>query len=312
MITVSFIIPVANEEKRLEKTFTALQTVRVPHGIRLTEVIFVNDGSTDFTASMINEFGKHNKRVRLISYTQNQGKGYAVRQGMLAATGDYALFFDADMSTSLSQIKKFVPYMKNHRDVIIGTRKNGKSTVISRQPWSRELIGKCFTKLTQFLLQVDVTDFTCGFKAFSQRARLTIFPRSIINGWGFDAEILLLAKIMGFTIAEKAVAWTNDENTKVNLAKAIPQTLQELIRIHWIHIVKRYYFRPSKFPLSFDEVRQYQFGEFSPHLNPLPEEREKYHLLGGEQVEEFVFSIGVGDDRTEKVSVLSLEGKLAK
>src|SRR3989440_7138720 len=159
MITVSFIIPVANEEKRLEKTFTALQTVRVPHGIRLTEVIFVNDGSTDLTASMIKEFGKHNKRVRLISYTQNQGKGYAVRQGMLAATGDYALFFDADMSTSLSQIKKFVPYMENHTDVIIGTRKNGKSTVISRQPWYREVIGKCFTKLTQFLLQVDVTDF---------------------------------------------------------------------------------------------------------------------------------------------------------
>jgi dolichyl-phosphate beta-glucosyltransferase len=197
MITVSFIIPVYNEEKRLGKTFTALKIVRVPCGIRLTEVIFVNDGSTDTTASLIKEFSKHDKRVRVISYTPNQGKGYAVRQGMLAATGDYALFFDADMSTPLSQIKKFLPYMKNHTDVIIGTRKKGSSTVIRHQPLYRELLGKCFTRLTQFVLQVDVTDFTCGFKAFSQSARLAIFPCSIINGWGYDVEILLLAKKMG-------------------------------------------------------------------------------------------------------------------
>jgi dolichyl-phosphate beta-glucosyltransferase len=246
MITVSLIIPVYNEEKRLVKTFSALKTVQVPCGIRLTEVIFVNDGSTDTTASLIKEFSEHNKRVRLISYTQNQGKGYAVRQGMLAATGDYALFFDADMSTPLSQIKKFLPCMENHIDVIIGTRKNGNSIVIRRQPLYRELLGKCFTRLAQFVFQVEVTDFTCGFKAFSQSARLTVFPNSIINGWGFDAEILFLAKIRGFVVAERAVTWTNDENTKVNLAKAIPQTLQELIRIHWIHTVKPYYFRLSK------------------------------------------------------------------
>src|ERR1700737_1547212 len=201
MITVSFIIPVYNEEKRLEKTFTALRTMRIPCGIRLTEVIFVNDGSTDTTASMIKEFSEHNKRVRLISYKQNRGKGHAVRQGMLAATGDYAFFFDADMSTPLAQIKKFLPHIENHIDVIIGTRKNGESTVIRHQPLYREWIGKCFTKLTRFILQVDVTDFTCGFKAFSKSARLTVFPCSIVNGWGFDAEILFLTKIMGFTMA---------------------------------------------------------------------------------------------------------------
>jgi dolichyl-phosphate beta-glucosyltransferase len=114
----------------------------------------------------------------------------------MVSIGDYALFFDADMSTPLSQINNFLPYMENHTDVIIGTRKNGESAVIRHQPLCRELLGKYFTKLTRFVLEVDVTDFTCGFKAFSQSARLTIFPRSIINGWVYDAEILLLAKKM--------------------------------------------------------------------------------------------------------------------
>lgn len=232
-----------------------------------------------------------------MSYNQNQGKGYAVRQGMLAATGDYAFFFDADMSTPLEQIEKFLPHMENHIDVIIGTRKNGESTVIRHQPVYREWIGKCFTILARFILQIDVTDFSCGFKAFSKSARLTVFPCSIVNGWGFDAEILFLTKIMGLTLAEKAVTWTNDVNTKVNLVRAIPQTLQDLIRIHWTYTIKRYSFQLSRSPLPVDQIPLSQFGKLSSHLNPHSGEQKEYHLLGGELLHPSPFPTTVEVDR---------------
>lgn len=241
MKTISFVIPVYNEQGRIKKTFEALKRVRLPHGLKLSEVIFVNDGSTDQAKTKINRFRMKNKRiasVRLVSYEKNMGKGYAVRQGMLSSTSDYTLFFDADMSTPLSEIVKLKPLMEDGVDVIFGTRKNGQSTVVKHQPLYRELLGKGFTLMTRTILGVKTTDFTCGFKAFSRLATYRIFSKAVINGWGYDAEIAFLAKKNGFEIYEKSVIWTNDERTKVKLYKAIPQTLIDLARIHLTHTVR--------------------------------------------------------------------------
>jgi dolichyl-phosphate beta-glucosyltransferase len=238
MKSISFIIPVYNEEERIGKTFKALRELQLPFGLKLQEVIFVNDGSSDNTKFQISNFKfqmQNRMKITLLSYRQNQGKGYAIRRGMLASSADYTLFFDADMSTPLSELKKFMPYMKRNTDVIVGTRKNGKSTVIKHQPLYRELLGKGFTKVTQVLLGVPVTDFTCGFKAFSREAKQVIFPQTRINGWGYDAELLFLAFKENVSVAEKAVLWSNDERTKVNLFKAVPQTLLELMTIHRYH-----------------------------------------------------------------------------
>lgn len=243
MKTISFVIPIYNEEKRLQKTFSALRKFTTPEGLKLQEVIFVDDGSTDNSKSKIENAKlslgtKLKTKVRIVSYTQNKGKGHAVKQGMLASNADYALFFDADMSTPLSQLKKFIPYIKTNKDVIIGTRKNGQSTVIVHQPKLREFLGRGFTFITKFVLRLNVTDFTCGFKAFSKQAKDKIFKASSINTWGYDAEILFLANKFDFPIEEKAVLWSNDKNTKVKLYKAIPQTFMELFLIYWRHEIK--------------------------------------------------------------------------
>lgn len=239
--TISFVIPVYNEEARIKKTFDALKSVKLPSGLKLSEVIFVNDGSTDKTKSIISNFKSKMKKklnVTLVSYEQNQGKGYAIKQGMLKSNSDYTLFFDADMSTPLVEIKKMMPFMEKNIDVIIGTRKNGHSTVIRHQPLYRELMGKVFTRLTQFALNTKVTDFTCGFKVFSKKATLEIFSKSIIAGWGYDAEIVFLAEKLNFSVQEVAVTWTNDERTKVKLYAAILKTLMELGQIRYIHTLE--------------------------------------------------------------------------
>lgn len=236
--TISFVIPVYNEEDRLNKTFKALKSLILPAGLKLESVIFVDDGSTDATASLISKFQKQNTEVKLISYKQNKGKGYAVKTGMLQAKSDYNLFFDADMSTPLTELKKFVPFFEKGYDAIVGTRKNGESTVIKHQPLLREKLGKGFTLITQVALNSKVTDFTCGFKAFSRKATEAIFPKCTIDRWGYDAEIIFLAQKLKLTITEKSVLWANDERTKVQLYKAIPQTLSELFRIRVNHSLR--------------------------------------------------------------------------
>jgi len=235
MIKLSIVIPVYNEEERLEKTFTALKQGVRSGAFQIAEVIFVDDGSRDNTKKMINTWIKQIKTkktaYRLVSYGKNHGKGYAVKTGMLAASGDYILFMDADMSTPLPELLKMQPVMLDGKDVIIGTRKNGHSTVIKHQPLYRELLGKVFTLLSNIITNTWVTDFTCGFKVFSHDAAQKVFSRAQIERWGYDAEILFIANSLAISMKEVPVIWTNDERSKVNLLKALPQTLGELYTI---------------------------------------------------------------------------------
>lgn len=241
MKTLSFIIPVYNEENRIHKTFTALKQLRLNRDLRLVEIIFINDGSTDKTAQLIKNFAQSaglSVKITLLTYKINKGKGYALRQGMRQSTADYTLFFDADISTPLSELAKFKPYMDKNIHVIIGTRKNGRSTVTKHQPLVREMLGKIFTRITQLALATDNTDFTCGFKAFSKKAKHTVFSQSQINRWGYDAEILLLTKLNNFSQKEVAVSWADDSNTRVRLGSAVITTLIELTKLVWLHRIK--------------------------------------------------------------------------
>lgn len=235
---LSIVIPVFNEAKRIYKTFDALNAYTASYGFSLLEVIFVNDGSTDSTLSKLKEFKKTSKLpITIHSYTQNKGKGNAVRIGMIESTGDFALLCDADMSTPLSELKKLSKYAESNNDVIIGTRKNGRSTVLVHQPKFREFLGKGFTLITKISLNLPVTDFTCGFKLFSRKAVVTIFNESVINGWGYDAEILYIAKKKRLFMVEKAVMWSDDKNTHVNILTAVPKTIYEIGKIISIHSI---------------------------------------------------------------------------
>ncbi len=239
MKKVTFVIPVYNEEERIYKTFEALEKGVYFTGIALDKIIFVNDGSTDNTLKILKEWDKYrtnNISVKIISYKQNMGKGYAIKQGMMASKADYTLFFDADMSTPLTELKKFLPSIEKEVDVIVGTRKNGHSTVVKHQPLYRELLGRGFTFLSQLILNTWVTDFTCGFKALSRQAKNDIFQKAKIDRWGYDAEILFLAKSLGYSMQEVPVVWSNDDRSKVNLIIDIPKTLFDLLYIRISHL----------------------------------------------------------------------------
>lgn len=237
MKTIDFVIPVYNEEKRIQKTFEALNSLKLPRGLKLQKVIVVNDGSTDKTQRLLNNWKKNttNQNLSLISYKQNKGKGYAITKGMKHSTADYTLFFDADISTPLSEIKKLIPHINKNKDTIIGTRKNGRSTVLKHQPLYRELLGKTFTKITQLALSTNVTDFTCGFKAFSKNAREIIFTQTTINGWAYDAEIVFLASKNNLLLVETPVIWSNDPGSKVRVIRDSLKTIFELGKIRLNH-----------------------------------------------------------------------------
>lgn len=237
MKTLSFVIPVYNEEKRIHRTFKALSSVTLPYGLKLEKVVFVNDGSTDTTFKKIVDFisDHHNANYEIVSYPINKGKGHAIRKGMAQSTSDYTLFFDADISTPLEEIEKIAPYMATGKDVIVGTRKNGKSTVIRHQPLYRELLGRVFTEMTQKALSSNVTDFTCGFKAFSKEANNTIFTKSVIDGWGYDAELIYIAQQNNLDIKEVPVLWSNRDDSKVKIYKAVPRTILDIVKIRQTH-----------------------------------------------------------------------------
>ena len=230
MIRISIVIPVYNEEKRLKKTFAALGALPADPRFSVGEIIFVDDGSNDGTKKLIEDF-RHSASVKLVSYAKNRGKGYAVKQGMMAADSDYALFLDADMSTPLGELKKFAPFMEQEARVIIGTRKTAGAKILKRQPYLRQKMGEVYTALANLATGADVSDFTCGFKCFSREAIRGIFPHMKIDRWSYDAEILYLARLRDLKIEEIPVEWTNDEDSRVRLGKDALRSFLDLIKI---------------------------------------------------------------------------------
>lgn len=224
---LSIIIPIYNEEKRinnLEKIISYFKKQKYSQ-----EIILVNDGSADKTLKTLKSL-KYQSKFKLLSYPQNFGKGYAIKTGMQEAAGKYRLFLDIDLSTPVDEVEKILPYLEKF-DIVIGSRKMKSSNLITRQPLVREFLGKIFTSLSQIVLQLKITDFTCGFKCFSQKAAEEIFSRQTINRWGFDSEILYIGKKRKFSIKEIPVTWTDDPRTKVKFPQDIINSLKELLMI---------------------------------------------------------------------------------
>jgi glycosyltransferase involved in cell wall biosynthesis len=232
--TLSLVIPVYNEALRLKITFQALEAKLGCPGFKLKEIIFINDGSTDETVKVLRqwrEISPQKQIIKIVSYRVNRGKGYAVKRGFQAATSDYVLMLDVDMSTPLSQLKRMLRAVNRGNQVIIGTRKNGHSTVVIPQPLYRQILGRGFTLIAQLILNTWVTDFTCGFKLFSKAAYQKIGQMMQIDRWGYDAEVVYLAKKYGFKLAEVPVKWYNDRRTRVKVSLDIAQSLVDLMAI---------------------------------------------------------------------------------
>lgn len=239
-MTITIVIPAYNEERSIEVILKSIMDYMAQKKDVAYDIIVVDDGSSDNTVKLIEDMRNKYAQISLIQLGSNFGKGKAVREGMLKGEGAYLLFMDADSSTSIKELEKFFPLINKNKDVIIGTRKVCGAQILKHQSFYREFFGKGFTWLSNFITKANVSDFTCGFKCFSQKSARQIFSRSVIDDWAFDAEILYLAKKMNFEIIEVPIVWKNDKSSKVRLFRDILNSLKGLFRIH-IYSKKGYY-----------------------------------------------------------------------
>jgi dolichyl-phosphate beta-glucosyltransferase len=228
---LSVVIPAYNEERRILKTLerVAAYLQEQEYG---SEVIVVDDGSRDRTVDVVASFQVRHP-VRLLRNEVNRGKGYSVRRGVMNARGRYILFSDADLSTPIEELEKFWPEFEGGADVVIGSRALPESEILVHQPRYRELMGRVFNICVQAVALPGLRDTQCGFKAFTQKAARIVFSRQSIEGWGFDAEILFIARLHGLTIREVPVRWLNSEESKINSLSDSVRMFRELLSIRW-------------------------------------------------------------------------------
>lgn len=235
--TFSIVIPVYNEARRIPKSIGEIFTFFDSQPEK-TEIIFVNDGSRDETLAVLEQY-KAQYEFSIVTYDENRGKGYAVRQGVAAAQGDWVVFFDIDLATPLSAFQDLVASCTADDAVVIGSRRLDSSRIEKAESRIRTFLGHGFTKLSNMLVP-RVTDFTCGFKCFSKKAAAEIFSRARIDRWGFDTELLYIAHIHGLPIRQMPVRWNHDDDSRVRVVRAILSSLSELLRM-WGYKLLGYY-----------------------------------------------------------------------
>lgn len=237
---LSVIIPAYNEAKRLPLTL-----VDIDKHLKNTdfsyEIIVVDNNSTDATSEIVKRFSHLIENLKLIE-CPIPGKGVAVKKGMLEADGKIRLFMDADNSTSIDQFNKMIPYFNEGFQIVIGSRDIEGAKLTPPQPWHKRIAGNLGNLFIQFMLLPGIWDTQCGFKAFTEEAAEKIFPLIKIGRWGFDVEILALAKKFGCKIKEIPVVWVNNPFSRVK-ASAYIQVLLEVIKIKWWIMNNKYEIR---------------------------------------------------------------------
>lgn len=212
---LSVIIPAYKEGERIGRNLLEIEKYFNDKNYEW-EVVVVVDGSPDNTAEIARNYGSHLKNLKVIDNKENHGKGYVVRQGLLEAKGKYRVFLDADGSTSISHLDKFLPEFKNGFDVVIGSRAIQGAFVQIHQPKIREIMGKSGNLAIKAVLGLwKYPDTQCGFKMLSDRAAEAVASRMVVDRFGFDFELIKLAEVLGFKIKQMPVRWLNEEGTTV-------------------------------------------------------------------------------------------------
>jgi dolichyl-phosphate beta-glucosyltransferase len=226
---VSVIVPAYNERRRITKTLEAINEYFSNKPLT-RQIIVVDDGSDDHTSNVVQNLKKDIRDLSVIAYQPNRGKGYAIKIGIEESHGEFILFIDADNSTPIEEFEKFYPLLKDNQ-VVIGSRYISGSTIVVKQPKYRVFIGRFGNMLIQSFLLDGVTDTQCGFKAFQHEAAKQIFSRMKVNRFGFDIEILSIARLLNFTVKEMPVSWYNSPGSRIRPIKDALRTFGELIYI---------------------------------------------------------------------------------
>lgn len=227
---LAVIVPAYNEQDRIVPTLERLREYLSAQTYSWT-VTVVSDGSKDATPSLADEFAKDNSGFALIHYTPNRGKGHAVRRGMLEVEGELLFFSDADLAAPIEEVEKLLPAIENGADVAIGSRPLKESNLEVRQPLYREILGRAFNMAVQLLAIKGIKDTQCGFKVFKREVARDVFSRCKLDGFSFDFEALLIARDLGYKIAEVPIRWRHQEGSKVVLMRDGPRMIRDLIKL---------------------------------------------------------------------------------
>ena len=233
--SISIIYPVFNEEKRLKKTFLDIMKFEQSDKLLKKEYIFVNDGSSDQTLSVIRKQFKNNKRVKVVSYNKNMGKGYALKRGVRIAKNDWVLTTDADCSVSNFQLLKWIKkkYLNQDNLIYFGSRNHPLSIV--KKKTLRKIVGIVFKFSIRFFFQIKISDTQCGFKLYKLNIAKKIFRKILINDYMHDIEICIIAKKLRLRIRDLPVKWTHVDQSKINFVSDFFKVAFSLMKISRIN-----------------------------------------------------------------------------
>ncbi len=236
---LSIVIPAYNESARMETALSSVLAWVTSHPWE-SEVLVIDDGSTDNTASIMHRWMASRSSLHLIQNPGNRGKGYSVRNGLLQASGEIVLFTDADLSAPIEEAQHLIEAIEAGADVAIGSRWLDRQRQTIHQPLYRRFFGRCFNWVTRKVMGLPFKDTQCGFKAFRRDAAQTIFRLQTIERWGFDPEILFIARKLRYTIVEVPVTWGHDERSRISYLKDGMKMLEEMAQIRSNSLRGRY------------------------------------------------------------------------
>jgi glycosyltransferase involved in cell wall biosynthesis len=235
--SISIVIPAYNEQRRLPATLRSILDYLGARDWSGWEVLVVNDGSRDSTAAVAEQFAEAYPGVRLLQNPGNRGKGYSVRHGMLEAECEWVLFTDSDLSAPIEELDKLIAAARERgASVAIGSRAMNRGLIGVHQSLFRETAGRIFNLCMRVLTGLPFADTQCGFKLFERAAAQEVFRRQRIERWGFDAEVLFIARKLGYKSIEVPVRWNHSEGTKVSMFGDSVNMFLDLLRIRRNHL----------------------------------------------------------------------------
>jgi len=227
---LSVVIPAYNEEERLPRTLARLAEYYGEQEYTWDVTVY-SDGSRDRTVGIVEEFAQSHPQFRVVDSQPNRGKGWVVRRGMLEAEGEWVLFCDADLATPQEETEKLLAAVRAGAEIAIGSRPLKESKLEIHQPWYREMLGRSFNAAVQLLGIRGIADTQCGFKIFRRDVAQDVFRRVKTDKFGFDFESLMIARDLGYRIAEVPIRWMHQDGSKVNMLRDGTRMLADLVRL---------------------------------------------------------------------------------